>query len=243
MELSGRTIAGALGALILSAAAAAHDVLPPPRTVSVNGQGEVSVKPDRARLSLSVQKLDLDLKKAEADVNKVVRDFVKEAKALGTKDDALSTTGVSIHPEYTWNEAARQQKFVGYRVTRQIEVRIDNLDRLGDYVLKATAVGVNQVNAPMLESSKAPELERQALVKATEDARGKAKLLADTLGVKLGMASAIAESSFNPQPMVEMKMRVASQAAAPDDNADMGIALGEIRYRATVSAQFDLLPP
>lgn len=231
----------ALGALIFGAAAAAHDVLPPPRTVAVNGQGEVSVKPDRARLTLSVQKLDPDLKKAEAEVNKVVRDYVREAKALGTKDDALSTTGVSINPEYTWNEQARQQKFVGYRVSRQVDVRIDNLDKLGDYVLKATAVGVNQVNAPMLESSKAAELERQALVKATEDARGKAKLLADTLGVKLGMASSIAESSFTPQPMHKMEMRVANQAA--DGNAEMGIALGEIRYRATVSAQFDLLPP
>lgn len=241
MEHSGRRIAGALGALILSAAAAAHDSIPPPRTVSVAGQGEVAVKPDRARLSLGVEKLDPDLKKAEAEVNKVVRDFLKEARSLGAKDEHLSTSGVSINPEYAWPEGARERKFTGYRVHRQIEVRIDNLERLGDYVLRATQAGVNQVNPPQLESSRAVEVERQALAKAAEAARAKAKVLTDTLGVKLGVLARITESGVAPMP--EMYRPMVQMAKAADGNAEMGLSLGEIRYRATVSAEFDLLPP
>lgn len=235
-----RRFAAALGALILSAAVGAHDA-PPPRTVSVSGQGEVAVRPDRARLSLSVEKLDPDLKKAEAEVNRIVRDYLKEAKALGAKDEQLSATGVNVQPEYVWPEGGRERKFTGYRVARQIEVRVDNLERLGDFILRATQAGINHVGAPVLESSKARELERQALAKAADDARAKARQLTETLGVKLGVVARIVESGIAPPPVpYEMK---AMRAAAQDGGAEMGLAVGEIRYRATVTAEFDLLPP
>lgn len=228
-------------AVVFSAGAAAHDA-PMPRTIAVSGEGEVSVKPDRAQLALSVEKLDPDLKKAETEVNRIVRAYLSEAKTLGAKDEHISTTGVSINPEYVWPEGGRERRFTGYRVSRQISVRIENLDKLGDFILRATAVGVNQVNPPALESSKRTELERQALARAAEDARDKARLLADTLKVRLGVAYRIAESGIDmPMPvMYEMKT---ARAAAQDGGADMGIALGEIKLRANVSVEFELLAP
>lgn len=227
-------------ALFAAGAAAAHDVAPS-RAVSVNGEGEIVAKPDRARLSLGADALDPDLKKAEAQVNGVVRNFLVAAKKLGARDEQLSSTGVSISPEYVWPGDGRERKFTGYRVSRQVEVRIENLDRLGDFMLAATSSGFTTVNPPMLESSRASELQRTALVRAAEDARGKAKLLAETLGVKLGVVMRITESSAGvPMPMMVMK---AMRSDAESGNAEMGLSLGEIRVRASVSAEFDLLPP
>ena len=57
MEHRLRIAAFALGALSFTAAALAHDPVPPPRTVAVGGEGEVSVKPDRARLVMAVTQL------------------------------------------------------------------------------------------------------------------------------------------------------------------------------------------
>ena len=233
--------ASALLALTFCAAAAAHDP-PAPRVVAVSGEGEVSVKPDRAQLSLSVEKLDPDLKKAEAEVNRIVRAYLGEAKTLGAKDEHVSTTGVSINPEYVWPEGGRERRFTGYRVSRQISVRIDNLDKLGEFILRATAVGVNQVNPPALESSKRKELEREALAKAAEDARDKARLLAETLKVRLGVAYRITESGVDMPAPVMYQMK-ASRAAAESEDAGMGIALGEIKLRASVSVEFELLAP
>lgn len=234
-------VIGALGALIFSTAALAGHDHAATRAVSVNGEGEAVARPDRARLNLGAEALDPDLKRAEADVNRIVRDFVAQAKKLGAKDEQISATGVSISPEYVWPEGGRERKFTGYRVSRQVELRIDALDKLGDYLLKATSAGFTSVSPPMLESSKAPELQRQALVHAANDARGKAKLLAETLGAKLGVVMRVTESSVGiPMPMMEMKqMRMASAPA--DGNAEMGLSFGEIRVRATVSAEFDLL--
>jgi hypothetical protein len=232
--------AGALLALSFCAAAAAHEPQLP-RVIAVTGAGEVSVKPDRAQLSMAVEKIDPDLKKAEAEVNKVVRACLAEARALGAKDEQVSTTGVSINPEYVWPEGGRERRFTGYRVSRQISVRVENLDKLGEFILRATAAGVNLINPPQLESSRQRELERAALARAAEDARDKARVLAETLRVKLGVASRIVESGVSaPQPMYEMK---AMRAAAADGNAEMGVALGEIRLHASVGVEFELLPP
>jgi uncharacterized protein len=212
----------------------------PPHVVSVTGAGEASARPDRARLTMQVEKVDPDLKKAEGEVNRIVRAYLAEAKALGAKDDDIGTTGVSVNAEYVWPEPGHERRFTGYRVSRQIDVRIATLDKLGDFILRATTAGVTQVNPPALESSKAAELERQALARAAEDARAKARVLAETLGAKLGAVQRISEASAVPQPVPFVR---AMQAESRDAGTSMGLALGTIRIEANVSADFDLLPP
>ena len=71
--------------------------------MSVSGEGEVAVKPDRARLNLGVDQLSPDVKAAESEVNKVVRAYLVEAKTLGAKDEQIQTTGVSIQPDSCWS--------------------------------------------------------------------------------------------------------------------------------------------
>jgi hypothetical protein len=241
MERRIAVVALSFGSLIFAAGVAAHDEHPPLRTVSVSGEGEVAVKPDRARLVMYVDKLAPEVKTGEAEVNKVVRAYLAEAKSLGAKEEHLSTTGVSIQPEYVWDEKSRQQKLAGYRVRREIALLVNNLDHLGDFILGATKAGVNQINPPVLESSKSGEIERQALVKAAEAAKSKALLLAETLNAKLGPVRRISANDANPPPPIPMKA-MAMRAESAGANAEMGISLGEIRYRAEVSAEFDLLP-
>jgi uncharacterized protein YggE len=131
--------------LLLPLAASAQTPAEMPRQVSVSGEGEVAVRPDRARLRIGVTHVNADLRTAEAQVNGVVRAYLTEAKALGARDEQISTTGIAIQPEYQWEEKDRVNRLVGYRVSRDIEVTVDNLDKLGDYVLRATKAGVNQV--------------------------------------------------------------------------------------------------
>lgn len=217
----------------------------PRRSVNVSGQGDVSVKPDRARISLAVDTANIQLRKAEEETNRIVRAYLVELKTLGLKDEQISTAGISINPEFSWDEKTRQQRLVAYHARREIDLRIDDLQLIGDVILKATMVGINQVNPPSLESSKSKELSRQALVKATEDAKAKAQLLASTLGVKLGAVRSISANDSNPPPVMYKAMMVRGMAAdaAPEGNTQMGFTTGEIKYSANVSADFDLIAP
>lgn len=216
---------------------------PAHRHVAVSGEGEVTVLPDRARLHLGVTRLNPDLRAAESEVNKVVRGYLAEARNLGVKDEHLNSTGVSINPEYVWDEKERNNRLVGYRVSRDIEVLVLNLDRLGDLVLAATKVGVNQVQPPQLEFSRSREVQQQALVKAALDAQARAKLLADTLGLKLGPVHQLNASEAAPPPPMPKMMVMRAAAAGDDGNREMGVNAGELRYGASVNAEFELIVP
>ncbi|MES0874980.1 SIMPL domain-containing protein [Sinimarinibacterium thermocellulolyticum] len=237
-----RGLSVALAAWCCATASAAQPLSEPP-TIAVSGHGEVTTLPDRARLSLAVDALDGEVKAAEAEVNRIVRRYLETLGSIGVDDRDISTTGISLQPEYVWDEAARQQKLVGYRARRDIQVLVRKLDRLGDVILGATEAGVNHVHPPMLESSEADALVREALVRAAKDAQARAQALAGALGVKLGSARVVREAGQAlppPQPYKMMAMR-AEAALDAGGNPQMGINAGEIRIAADVSVEFDLI--
>jgi uncharacterized protein YggE len=229
------------------APAQARDALPPVQTpvpdahlVTVNGEGEVTGTPDRARLSMAVEETGSQLKTTQADVNRIVREYLAQARALGAADEDISTAGLEIRAEYDFS-GKDGRKFIGYHVTRSILVTVHDLDRIGDFLQRATDAGINSVSDPQLESSKAEELRREALAKAAQDAQAKARVVADALGVKLGPVHTV-NASAEPQPPPRPRLMMATAMAAPSGNDEMGFAAGEIRYTATVTAEFELLP-
>lgn len=230
--------------LACSGAWADHHPAEQRRSVSVSGQGEVSVKPDRARLSVAVDRINQEPQAAEAEVNKVVRAYLAELRKLGLTEAQISTAGISLNPEYVWDEALRQNRITGYRARRDIQLVVEKLDLVGDLILSATRSGINQVSPPSLESSQGKALSRKALVAAVEDARSKAKLVADTLGVKLGAVRMVsAQDGDIPRPVMAKAMMMRADAANESGNAQMGFEAGEIKVNASVQAEFDLLAP
>ncbi len=139
------------------------------RSVRVDGHGEVSVAPDRARLQMAAQVTRKDLAAAQTQVNAIVRAYVKRAKALGASDADISTAGFNVQPQYDYS-SKDGRKFVGYQVTRHIEVTVHDLAKVGDYLLQATAAGINNVSEPVLESSRADGGRRQKCASQGPDA-------------------------------------------------------------------------
>ena len=59
--------------------------------------------------------------------------------------------------------------------------------------------------------------------------------------MKLGPVHTV-NASAEPQPPPRPRLMMATAMAAPSGNDEMGFAAGEIRYTATVTAEFELLP-
>jgi len=223
--------------LVVSIAAQADDE---PRTISVSGTGTVDAVPDIARLHLAVQRRDLSMATARTATVKVSRDFIALCVRLGIKESKVHTAGLTIQPEYRWDQAQNLQVFTGYFVQRQLEVELSDLDKLGELIEGAIDVGVNEVSPPELNSSQRRELSRQALAAAATDARSNAQRIADTLGVKLGALRNIDAHSNQPRPPGPM-LRVAARSAESDAGASY--TPGEISLDAQVNASFDVVVP
>jgi uncharacterized protein len=210
-----------------------------PRTVSVSGQGEVQAEPDRALVTLGVESRKPKLEEARADVARTVDAVLKLTRDLKIDQKLVRSTRVNVQPEYNWDNNARERTLIGYFVSRQIEIDLRDLDKLGQLLERATDLGVNQLGDPRLDSSKRRELEREALAKAVEDARANADTVARASGGKLGVARTIsANSGVVAPPMPQMRMKA---MAAEASDASQTYQSGQMSFTGTVQIEYDLI--
>jgi len=229
----------ALGALILSAAAAAHEE-PKPRLLAVSGAGEVSVAPDRADVSLTVEASEKALADAEQKVGDGVVQLLKLCESLGIPKAQVRSAQLSVAPQYDSSGVLSngRPRIVGYVVSRDVRVDLRDLAKLGKLMQGALDNGANRISGISFDSTKRDEHQREALARAAADAKANAQALAQALGVKLGRLHTLnaSESGGMPVPQVAYAARM-SAAAAP---AEQSYELGEIRFSATVGVEYDL---
>lgn len=210
------------------------------RTVNVNGQGEVRAEPDRATVTLGVESRKPKLEDARAEVAKTVDAVLKLTRELKIDQKLVRSTRVNVQPEYNWgNGQPNERTLIGYYVARQVEVELQDLEKLGQLLERSTDLGVNQMGDPRLDSSKRQSLVREALAKAVADARENAEVIAKAAGATLGRArtiSANAEYAPPAMPMVRAMALEAKQAGGAPYQS------GEMTFNATVNVQYDLDP-
>src|SRR5262245_12801622 len=109
-----------------------------PRTVAVSGQGEVQAEPDRAFVTLGVESRKPKLEDARADVARTVDAVLKLTRDLKIDPKLVRSTRINVQPEYNWDGNARERTLLGYYVSRQVEVELRDLDKLGQLLERAT---------------------------------------------------------------------------------------------------------
>ncbi|MGB7904514.1 MAG: SIMPL domain-containing protein [Steroidobacteraceae bacterium] len=231
-----------MAASMLASAGVATAAEVPLRLVSVTGSGEVKAQPDMAYVTLGVEARRPTLAEARTEVNATVERIMALTRDLKIEPKFVDSTRLQVQPDYRWDEKASQQVLLGYVVSRQVDVELHDLDRLGTLLEKSVSAGVNQVGGARLDSSRRKELERAALAQAVDDARLNADALARAAGAKLGPVQSLNTTGMMPVPMyAERAMTVA--AAPKADGAAESYQPSEMKFTANVSAQFELLVP
>jgi len=153
----------------------------------------------------------------------------------------VKATRIQVQPDYSWDERNRKQVLLGYIVSRDVRVELRDLEQLGPLIERAVSAGVNQVSDPVLDSTQRKQLERQAMTLAVQDARLTAETLAKAAGVGLGGVRTISGSGAPPvMPMYRAKMMMSDAAAAPPA-PEASYQPGEMKFSASVSAEYDLV--
>ena len=235
-------IAVLLVASMLASAGVATAAEAPLRLVSVTGSGEVKAQPDMAYVTLGVEARRPTLAEARTEVNATVERLLALTRELKIEPKFVDSTRLQVQPDYRWDEKSSSQVLLGYVVSRQVDVELHDLDRLGTLLERSVSAGVNQVGGARLDSSRRKELERSALTQAVDDARLNADALARAAGAKLGPVQSLSTTGTMPVPMYAE--RAMSVAAAPmADAAEKSYQSSEMKFTASVSAQFALLVP
>ncbi|MDQ0423310.1 uncharacterized protein YggE [Peteryoungia aggregata LMG 23059] len=206
-------------------------------TIMVSGEGEATVAPDMAVISLAVVR-DADTASEALSANSAAMTEVLAAlKAQGIAEKDLQTTEFSIQPKYkqdTRTDGSYEAPvIVGYTVSNGLTVRVRELAKLGTIIDESVKLGVNQGGGISFTNDDPEATIEAARKQAVEKAAAKAKTLTDAAGVKLGRVVEISENFARPMPQVYAAAPMAKMA----DEA-MPIASGENLYTVTVNITY-----
>jgi len=230
----------ALAALAFPAAATsafAQETAPSPRIV-VTAQGESSLRPDMAILTLGVSRQAETARAALDAANAAMTEVTAAMKAQGIAERDLQTSNFSISPvyEYAPSDQPAAPKIVGYEVNNTLSVRLRDIARVGAVLDRAVTLGVNQGGGISFTNDNPEGALTEARIEAVKKASAKAKTLAEAAGIGLGKVIEISEQSYMPQPMTfAMKARDAAPESVP-------VQAGETSYRVDVTVTFAIAP-
>ena len=222
-----------------------------PNVISVSGDGEIFAVPDIATFSFSVEKEAKTMAEAQKLVSKNVDSALSFLKGKGILDKDIKTENYNAYPKYDYTyekdvacgaltcpPRPGKQIISGYTVSESITVKVRNTDLVSDVTLGLTKAEVSNLNGPNWSVDDEDLLKDQAREKAITDAKAKAKLLANQLGVRLGDITSFSENNGG-YPIMYAKtamMGVAEDASLPAPQ----LPKGENKITSNVTITYEI---
>lgn len=170
-------------------------VMSMPHTLSVTGEGRVTVAADRAEISLSIDSTDTNARAARLKNNQVVTQLREKLATFGLAKEDVVLNYSSGYPNYEYKED-NTRKQISYNSNYSVTVKVKDLNKLSDIqdaIGDFETVNINSTNYLLDNNENALD---QAREKAFKDVQKKAEKLAKAFGVKLGAVSNISEMSY-----------------------------------------------
>ena len=209
------------------------------KVIHVSGTGRVTTTPDLAIIVLAVETENVDAKVAQQQNAQKMDAVVNAIKGAGIPAKDLKTTGYTIIPVTEQNDKPlATSRIKVYRVTNNLEVRLENVDRTGEVIDLAVASGANRVDrlSLTLSDTKQQEFRSQALTAAVKQARDDADAVVAALGKTIVDVKEVnVGSSYVP---MLYDSRYAAMEKGGGGAVPTPIEVGEIDVTATVSMTY-----
>lgn len=211
-----------------------------PAYIAVSGTASLTTTPNRAELTLSVEKDANQAAQAQKQVQRIVEKTLVFLSQQGIETSDIRSTTLSIQPQYSWDRDQQQQRLNGYRASQSIVVILKDIGLLQTIIEGGLTAGVTRLSPPRLFHSEQHELERKVLALAVKDAQTNAQAAATALNVSIGSPLAIEAQNNSSTPRPEFRA-VAMMALDGAESVDTQLS-GQIEIALRVTARFALIP-
>lgn len=188
-----------------------------PFTIAVEGEGLITVQPNRAKISIGIVTEDSHVQKAQQENTNISNRVINALKQMGIQVQAIQTTVYSIHPRYDFIEG--QSILKGYEVEHQLEITVNDLSMVGNIYDTAIQNGANRSGNIEFLVTNRDQYYREALTRAVQNAREKAEEIAKSMGVTIAnIPTYIMEKTEQPDrifPTFSVKAAEFSTDAVP----------------------------
>jgi uncharacterized protein len=219
--------------LLLSGAVWAQEPRPSdPRrepVVVTTGTAVMRRVPDRALVNVGAEARATAPKAAQAQNAKTMTAVRDRLKALGIADQAIETRSLDLQPEFDY--ANGRQKLKGYVARNILEIKLDDVTRVGEVVDAAVEAGATNVHEIRFDLKDRTVVEREALKLAVADGLARANALATGAGKTVDRIVTIEEHRLDFAPPPRPMMAARSEGM----QAETPVAPGQIEIRASVT--------
>ena len=176
--------------------------------VQIVATGRADTRPDEARFTAGVQTIEATAAAASERNNRVINDVVEALGRLGVERQDVQSRQVSLSRIDYGRDRGR------FQANNMIEVRVRNVDRVGQAIAATTDAGANVVAGPDLRISDPNAANRSAYANAFRAARQRAEAYAEAAGLRVARVLAIRDAGTigDPRPY---QSTVAMEAAPP----------------------------
>jgi uncharacterized protein YggE len=227
-------LAFCITALFVALPAYAQQPTAPAEPVVVtSGEGLVQAVPDRAWITISAESRASTAREAQKRNTDAMTPVLAKLKSSGVAADAIRTIAYDV--QYEWDFVNGKRVGKGYVARNSVEVRVDSVDRVGEYLEVAVASGATSLGGVRFDLKDRSKLEREALRLAVADARAKAEAAAAGAGRSVERIIRIQEGAIEGGPVPVPRFR-AEQATVLGAAPPIETGQTEIRARVTLTA-------
>lgn len=185
--------------------AAVMDAAAPQRTVSVEGQAQRELVPNKAQMRFGIEGQGPDAKVAKEAYDQRMQSVVAALKAAGVKDKDLKTANFLISPVYAYPKDGTAPKIEAYRVTNEIVFETKDTALLSRVLDSVVSAGANTVSDVQFVVDQPQQLKNELLAEAIDNGRRTAQIIARAGQARLGRlmnASIASTNEYWPAPLM-----------------------------------------
>jgi uncharacterized protein len=216
--------------------------------ISVEGSGEVLAVSDIASLLVNISKDGKTAKEAQDLLNESITKTLAYLKTQNIEDKDIKSEYGGLSPKYSYSQPvcytypcpSYDPKITGYTANQTITVKVRIVDNASVIRTGLSEIGITDINGPTFSIDNEEGFKDEARSKAIEEARGKAKVLAKELGVKLGKVVNFSENTGGGYPMYSMKSSMMDSSSYESARVAPVLPKGENKIISNVSVTYEI---
>jgi hypothetical protein len=213
---------------------------PEPRTISVQGQADLSTTPDEVTIVVRIDTFHASLKQAKQENDRRARLLLARLPALGVSPKNAQTDEFSISPR---QEGPYEKRVLaGYDVSKRVTLTICDVSQADAVLDELFEGGANALERVSFAPSKIAETRAEVRLLAVKAAQQKAEGLARQLGQKLGHPLKV-EDTTDLGSSASLRLSNASYSNESAPASGPTLAAGKSRVQASVAVLFELQDP
>lgn len=162
-------------------------------SVTVVGEGTVSIEPNIATANIGIEVLRPTVKEASVAAESAMEEVRAALLAQELEESDIQTRNFSIYAERFGPGGLLGEDEVSYRVSNTVFITIRDLESVGDVLDAAIDAGANNIYGVDFSLADPAVVESEARADAVADGYAKAKELAELIGVEIGGVVEVSE--------------------------------------------------